>query len=51
MMGKHDFCKIEAMEGVKKKTYDFWLERCRKQDCDMDYWLNTEKTLHIKIEK
>jgi hypothetical protein len=50
-MGEHDFYKIEVMEGIKKKTYDFWVERCCKQNRDMDYWLNTEKTLFIQIEK
>ena len=50
-MGEHNCYKIDVMEGAKKKTYDFWIERCRKQDRDMDYWLNTEKTLCVQIKK
>ena len=51
IMGEHNCYKIDVAEGTKKKTYDFWIERCREQDHDMDYWLNTEKTLRVQIKK
>ena len=43
--------EVSIMDGGKKKTYDFWIEKCCEQDRDMGYWLDTEKTLRVQIKK
>ena len=50
-MGEHNCYKTNVMERIEKKTYDFWVQRCRKQSRNMDYWLDVEKAIMTQIKK
>ncbi len=50
-MGEHNRHKKDEAECVNKKAYELWEQDGRKQDHDLDYWLNAEKALNIGTKK
>ena len=50
-MSEHNYYKTDVAECVKKSAYELLENDGRKQDRDMDYWLDAEKAVMAQIKE
>jgi hypothetical protein len=50
-MAKQNCSKKDKTETIKQKAYELWANDGRKDNCDLQYWLEAEQAINIKTKK